>query len=143
MLASRIVWLDCLLTNVDRTARNTNMLTWNRELWLIDHGASLYFHHSWTNWQDHARRPFVQVKDHVLLPAASMLQEADREFKAILTDELIDAIVALIPDVWLQELRQEAGVAEHRKVYADFLKLRVSVSEIFVNEAEHARRTLI
>src|SRR3954470_17838663 len=67
-LASQIVWLDCLLTNVDRTPRNTNMLVWHKELWLIDHGAALYFHHSWHNWEEQAKRPFVQVKDHVLLP---------------------------------------------------------------------------
>src|ERR1700743_740635 len=76
LLASTIVWMDCLLTNVDRTARNTNMLVWNKELWLIDHGASLYFHHSWDNGLAQARRPFLQVKDHVLLPAASKLEEA-------------------------------------------------------------------
>src|SRR5689334_5178361 len=75
--ASRIVWLDCLLTNVDRTARNTNMLMWHKELWLIDHGASLYFHHSWDNWQEQAKRPFVQVKDHVLLPQADGLEKVD------------------------------------------------------------------
>src|SRR5690348_12970839 len=98
-LASQIVWMDCLLTNVDRTPRNTNMLTWNKELWLIDHGAALYFHHSWDNWQEQATRPFLQVKDHVLLPRATELQEADEELKQILTPERIDAIVSLIPDV--------------------------------------------
>ena len=66
-LASQVVWLDCLITNVDRTARNTNMLTWYRELWLIDHGAALYFHHGWDNWEEQAQRPFTPVKDHVLL----------------------------------------------------------------------------
>ena len=76
-LASRIVWLDCLLTNVDRTPKNTNMLMWHKELWLIDHGACLYFHHSWDNWQVQATKPFVQVKDHVLLPWASQLEDAD------------------------------------------------------------------
>src|SRR5882762_1285093 len=76
-LASQIVWLDCLLTNVDRTPRNTNMLVWNKELWLIDHGASLYFHHSMENWEQQALRPFVQVKDHVLLPRAAELEEVD------------------------------------------------------------------
>src|ERR1700710_2432320 len=86
-LASQIVWLDCLLTNVDRTARNTNMLTWNKELWLIDHGAALYFHHSWTNWEEHARRPFLQVKDHVLLPQAAMLEAVDAAFRPLLTPE--------------------------------------------------------
>ena len=85
--ASRIVWLDCLLTNVDRSARNTNMLMWNKELWLIDHGAALYFHHSWTNWEEHSIRPFAQVKDHVLLPWASELEKADQEFRAILNED--------------------------------------------------------
>src|SRR5688572_9855351 len=84
-LASVIVWLDCLLTNVDRTPRNTNMLTWNKELWLIDHGASLYFHHSWDNWEEQAKRPFVQVKDHVLLPLASELEKAGELFHEVLT----------------------------------------------------------
>src|SRR5690554_2258644 len=75
-LASHIVWLDCLLTNVDRTVRNTNMLMWHKELWLIDHGASLYFHHAWENWQEQAVKPFFQVKDHVLLRWASKLEDA-------------------------------------------------------------------
>src|SRR5476651_1844882 len=91
-LASQIVWLDCLLTNVDRTPRNTNMLTWHKELWLIDHGASLYFHHSWQNWEQQAKRPFVQVKDHVLLPQAMELETADTELKAILTPEVIQSV---------------------------------------------------
>src|ERR1700749_1922352 len=83
LLASTIVWMDCLLTNVDRTPRNTNMLTWNKELWLIDHGAALYFHHSWDNWKEQAVRPFLQVKDHVLLSKASELDEVDAEFKPV------------------------------------------------------------
>src|SRR6201747_1098888 len=86
-LASQIVWLDCLLTNVYRTARNTNMLTWNKELWLIDHGAALYFHHSWDNWKEQAVRPFLQVKDHVLLPQAAMLEAVDAAFRPLLTPE--------------------------------------------------------
>src|ERR1700749_1076785 len=80
-LASQIVWLGCFLTNVDRTARNTNMLVWHKELWLIDHGAALYFHHSWHNWEEQAKRPFVQVKDHVLLQHATELELVDSEFK--------------------------------------------------------------
>src|ERR1700754_3626355 len=96
-LASQIVWLDCLLTNVDRTVRNTNMLMWHQELWLIDHGASLYFHHSWDNWEEQAKRPFVQIKDHVLLPQASELEAIDTRSRALLTPERIRAIVALIP----------------------------------------------
>src|SRR6201989_1639385 len=84
-LASQIVWLDCLLTNVDRTARNTNMLIWHKELWLIDHGASLYFHHTWTNYLQLAAQPFTHVKDHVLLAQASRLEEANEKFKPQLT----------------------------------------------------------
>lgn len=140
-LASQIVWLDCLITNVDRTARNTNMLMWHKELWLIDHGAALYFHHSWQNWEEQAKRPFVQVKDHVLLPFATKLEEVDAEFRSILTKEKIEAIVSLVPESWLT---QEAGSAdEMRDVYARFLTARMAASEIFVKEAQHAREILI
>jgi hypothetical protein len=138
-LASQIVWLDCLLTNVDRTPRNTNMLIWHKELWLIDHGAALYFHHSWDNWEEQAKRPFVQVKDHVLLSRASELETVDQEFKAILTPGLIREIVALVPDEWLIREDQTETAAEMREVYAQFLITRIAVSQIFVNEAQHAR----
>ena len=137
-LASQIVWLDCLLTNMDRTARNTNMLIWHKELWLIDHGASLYFHHSWQNWGEQAVRPFVLIKDHVLLPEASELEAVDAEFRAVLTPEHIQAIVNLIPDEWLT-VGTEESAEECRQVYARFLALRVANSAVFVNEAQHAR----
>jgi hypothetical protein len=137
-LASQIVWMDCLLTNVDRTPRNTNMLTWNKELWLIDHGAAMYFHHSWDNWKEQALRPFLQVKDHVLLSRASELDAADGEFKSILTPEVIRSIVSLIPDDWIKsEWVEESG--EVRSVYAQFLEARIAASAIFVQEAKHAR----
>ncbi|MVN21737.1 HipA family kinase [Mucilaginibacter arboris] len=137
-LASQIVWLDCLLTNMDRTARNTNMLIWHRDLWLIDHGASLYFHHSWQNWEEQALRPFVLIKDHVLLPQASELEAVDAQFRAILTPERIQSVVDLIPDEWLTVNTEELA-AERRQVYARFLELRVANSAIFVKEAQHAR----
>src|SRR6201996_6858682 len=133
--ASQIVWLDCLLTNVDRTPRNTNMLTWNKELWLIDHGAALYFHHSWDNWQEQATRPFLQVKDHVLLPRATELDMVDEEFKAILTPERIRAIVSLIPGEWIETEWQETP-DEVRAIYSRFLEARVAASAIFVKEAQ-------
>jgi hypothetical protein len=142
-LASQIVWLDCLLTNVDRTPRNTNMLIWQKELWLIDHGATLYFHHSWQNWKEQAVRPFVQVKDHVLLPQASELSLVDAEYRSILTEERIRAIVNAVPDEWLATDLQEASVVERRKVYSEFLITRIASSEIFVKEAQHARKILI
>ena len=87
LLASKIVWLDSFITNVDRTFRNTNLLIWHKELWLIDHGASFYFHHSWDNWEKAALAPFTPIKDHVLLKNATKLEEVDAEFKAILNDE--------------------------------------------------------
>lgn len=143
LLSSQIVWLDALITNVDRTPRNTNMLLWNGELWLIDHGASFYFHHSWHNWEAQALNPFAKIKDHVLLPYASELVSVDEDFRSILNDNVIDSIVKLIPDEWLVKDSPFETVEEHRKVYADYLKIRISNSEIFVNEARNAREIFI
>ncbi len=142
-LASQIVWLDCFVTNVDRTARNTNMLLWHKELWLIDHGASLYFHHSWHNWEEKAKLPFTLIKDHVLLPQASMLDEVDAEFRQLLTNEKITDIVSIIPAEWLTIDAPFATAEEHRKAYVQFLETRLAHSEIFVKEAHHARAILI
>ncbi|WP_345955512.1 HipA family kinase [Mucilaginibacter sp. PAMB04168] len=142
-LSSQIVWLDCLLTNVDRTPRNTNMLMWHKELWLIDHGAALYFHHSWYNWREQAVKPFVQVKDHVLLPWASELDEVDAEFKTLLTNDQIRHIVNLIPDDWLIDASTTDTANERREVYYQFLTTRLAASEIFITEAKNARATLI
>ena len=141
-LASKIVWLDCLLTNMDRTARNTNMLYWHKELWLIDHGASLYFHHSWQNWEEQAIRPFTLIKDHVLLTQASELEKINEELKNILSPELVKAVLAIIPDQWLNEDIFKTSEAQ-REAYALFLNTRIANSNIFVNEAQHARETLI
>jgi hypothetical protein len=116
---------------------------WHRELWLIDHGASLYFHHSWHNWEEQAKRPFVLIKDHVLLPQATMLEEVDQEFTKILSPDLIKAVVDLIPGGWLGEDGMFATAEDHRSAYATFLNTRIANSEIFVNEANHARTTLI
>ena len=141
-VASKIVWLDCFLTNVDRTARNTNMLVWQKELWLIDHGACLYFHHSWSNWQEQSVKLFAQAKDHVLLPWASQLETTDKIASSILTAKTIQSIVALIPDDWLQP-NDEGTPEEKRKVYEEFLINRLSHSEIFVKGAQDARQALI
>lgn len=142
-LASQIVWLDCLLTNVDRTSRNTNMLLWHKELWLIDHGASLYFHHSWHLWQEQAASPFVSVKDHVLLPQAAELEAVDTEFRAILTRERIRDIISLIPDEWLEDELAFKSINEHRQAYHWFLETRIANSVIFVKEAQYARQSII
>ena len=142
-LASQIVWLDCLITNVDRTPRNTNMLMWHRDLWLIDHGASLYFHHNWDTWASQCRRPFTAIKDHVLLPRATELEVVDEEYRAILTPALIENIVALVPDEWLSDDSSSMSPQERRHVYVQFLNERLAASAIFVNEAQNARKTLI
>ncbi|WP_417430600.1 HipA family kinase [Halpernia sp.] len=137
--ASKIVWLDAYLTNIDRTFRNTNMLIWNRELWLIDFGASLYFHHSWDGWKEKAKTPFPLIKDHVLLEKATELRKIDIEFKSKITPEILGSIVNLIPDEWLQWRDTELSPDEIRKVYIEFLKIRLENSEIFVKTAEDAR----
>jgi hypothetical protein len=119
------------------------MLLWHKELWLIDHGASLYFHHSWQNWEEQALRPFTHVKDHVLLPAATELNTVDAAFRSILTAERIRAIVALVPDEWLVADSPFPSIHEHRKAYIRFLELRCANSAIFLKEAQHAREILI
>ncbi len=140
-LASKIVWLDAFLMNVDRTRRNTNMLMWNKELWLIDHGAALYFHHNDSDYSAYIDRPFVQVKDHVLLRRAGALTTADRHLKSLLVPSAIVAIVNLIPDSWLDPGGD--SFEAQREAYADFLLKRLAVSEVFVNAAEDARNALI
>ena len=142
-LASLIVWLDCLIMNVDRTAQNTNMLTWHKELWLIDHGASLYFHHSWNNWQDYAKRPFIQVKDHVLIHKATELKKAGEQFRSLLSIDRINSIVSLLTDEWLNNGAFAEKPDEVRNIYADFLITRMNNADIFENEAKNARLALI
>jgi|SRR6185312_15122217 len=142
-VASQIVWLDCLLTNVDRTSRNTNMLIWHKELWLIDFGASLYFHHTWKDWREQAVKPFALVKDHVLLPYATELEAIGKSSKAILSKEFIRHIISLIPDEWLENETVFQSVEEHREAYIEFLETRIAHSQIFVKEALHARESII
>ena len=142
-LASQIVWFDCLITNVDRTPRNTNMLMWHKELWLIDHGASFYFHHSGQDPEEQAKRPFLQVKDHVLLPLATKLEEVDSAFRSLLPPERIRSIVSLIPDEWLVGYSPDESVDEQRQVYIKFLETRLSHTEVFIKEAQNARKALI
>jgi hypothetical protein len=143
LLASQIVWLDCLTLNVDRTARNTNLLMWHKELWLIDHGAALYVHHTGPEWAQPRPRPFSQVRDHVLLPQASELAAVDADYRARLTPEVLRAIVALVPDEWLTDESSALAPAERRAEYVQFLSARVAASEVFVQEAQNARHAAI
>ena len=116
---------------------------WHKELWLIDHGASLYFQHSWNNWQKQALTPFVQIKDHVLLPFADQLEETDTAFRQILTSDKIREIVNTVPDDWLNWTEGQETPQDLRDIYIQFLEERIKHSEIFVNEAQHARKALI
>lgn len=141
-LASKIVWLDAFITNVDRTFKNTNMLMWHKELWLIDHGSAFFFHHSWENWEKHAVSPFVFIKDHVLLAQASALEKADADLKPLLTEEFLRELVNELPNEWLT-FDPDLTPETIRKVYFDFLKLRLENTEIFIKEAQNARQNLI
>ncbi|MGS2762224.1 HipA family kinase [Sinomicrobium sp. M5D2P9] len=142
-LASKIVWLDAFITNIDRTFRNTNMLLWHKEVWLIDNGAAFYFHHSWNNWEQQAKTPFTYIKDHVLLPQAEMLDEVNGEFREILTDEVLKEIVDLIPETWLLWEQSEETPEQIREIYFRFLTTRLTNSEIFINEAKNARNAVV
>jgi hypothetical protein len=138
LLASKIVWLDILLMNVDRSFRNTNMLYWHKELWLIDHGAALYFHHSWDNWEQQAMRPFTHIKDHVLLPWATEMDEADKLFREVLSDDTIDQIIQLIPAEWLVADSPFETAEEHRMAYFQFLSTRMAQPNLFLNATSYA-----
>lgn len=129
LLASRILWFDALVTNVDRTPRNTNLLVWHGDVWLIDHGAALYFHHDWPATEEdlraRARRPFAAAGGHVLLPYAERLGEVDRELAALLTPEALRPIVAMVPDEWLVGEPGFDGAGEVREAYLRFFGARL------------------
>jgi hypothetical protein len=130
-VAADIVWLDAFLTNVDRTARNTNMLWWHRTLYRIDHGASLYYHHDDRRSAGFEREPFAGVREHVLLPSAGSILEADARLAPRVTDELVEAVVSMVPDAFLD--------GADRTVYAHYLRARVTAPRAFAEEAERAR----
>lgn len=138
-LASLIVWFDAFVTNVDRTPRNTNMLMWHRRLHLIDHGACLYFHHSWDDYLARAATAFPQIRDHVLLPFASSIAAADEIAASRLNNETLRAIVALVPDAWLEGESAFASPHDVRDAYVSFLIARFSQRQVFVQEAIRAR----
>jgi len=145
-LAAAIVWFDAYVMNVDRTARNTNLLTWHKRLWLIDHGAALYFHHADGDYLAAAARPFAPIRAHVLLPYAADLRAAGARLRPLLTDETLAEIVAAIPDAWLAGDAHGAdpdGPRERRAAYLAFLQARRDAAAAFVEEAERARASLV
>ena len=138
-LASRIVWFDAYVTNVDRTPRNANMLMWHRKLWLIDHGTALYFHHSWTDMDQRTKAPFTLIKEHILLPFASALESVDKEMTTLVTEDEIRRVVDLVPDAWMNDNSPFSTIAEHRQAYVDYLTRRLEEPRHFVEEAIRAR----
>lgn len=138
-LASRIVWFDAYVTNVDRTPRNANMLMWHRKLWLIDHGAALYFHHAWTDMDRRTKDPFPLIKEHILLPFATALKVADETMTAVLTEDVIKEIVDLVPDDWMKDNSPFSTPVENRRAYVDYLTRRLDEPRNFVEEAIRVR----
>lgn len=142
-LASRILWFDALVTNVDRTPRNTNLLVWHGKLWLIDHGAALYFHHNWPGRDGSAletvsQRPFVAARDHVLLPFAGAIAETDAALAPMLTPEALQSIVEMAPDEWLAEEPGFESAQDVRSAYITYLSSRLKEPRSWVRELEEA-----
>ena len=140
-LASRIVWFDAFVTNVDRTARNTNMLVWHKKLWLIDHGSTMYFHHTpgWETAPDRSQEPFTLIKEHVLRLKARKLRDLDADLAARVTPEAIDDIVGLVPDAWMSDDGSGAEAGVRRDAYRRYLTARVAGPRPFVEEAARVR----
>ena len=137
--ASKTVLLDSMIINIDRTPKNPNLLNWNKELWLIDHGASLYFHHNWSNWEDYLGRSFPSIKGHVLLSRANKLEQAAEEIKVALNPEKIEEIVRAIPEDWMQEEGEDLSSNDRRLAYTQYLNSRLSKLDLLAKEASHAR----
>lgn len=139
LLASKVVLLDAIITNIDRTAKNANMLMWHDELWLIDHGASLYFHHNWDTWRTHLSRPFALIKEHILIERATRLQEAADEIAHMIRPQVVDEIIRHIPDQWMEDSATDMSNAHMREAYSTFLISRVDAIDSIVKEIESAR----
>ncbi len=139
MTASKVVILDSLISNIDRTAKNANLLNWNNELWIIDNGASFYFHHNWETWENHLTRTFPLIKDHVLLQRATILTEASNEIQHLINEENITEIVSNIPEDWLLNESDSLSPTEIRAAYIKFINTKLSMIDLLVKEAEDAR----
>lgn len=133
-MAAKVLWLDSFIMNIDRTARNTNMLIWKKELWLIDHGASLYFHHNPETWEEQSLRPFIQIKDHVLLSQAGNFEGVFDEAKKLITEDFLKEVISLIPNCWIKD-----GEFVSKKVYFNFLSNRLKNSQVFESHIINAK----
>jgi hypothetical protein len=141
--ASDVVCFDAYVMNVDRTPKNPNLLVWHRALWLIDHGAALYFHHAWETAQARSASAFSPIKDHVLLPWADGLKEAGARLRSRLTQQVLEATVALLPEAWLEAEPGFGDAQSLRDRYTAWLLERLGASATFLEEAERARAQLV
>ncbi len=141
--ASEIVWFDAFTSNVDRTVRNPNLLEWHRRLWLIDHGASLYFHHAWDDAEAASRSSFTPVAQHALLPWATGIAAAGARLAPRLTPEVIESVLARVPDDWLAGEPRFASPGAHRAAYAFHFSRRLTAAATFEEEAQRARARLV
>jgi hypothetical protein len=142
-VASRAVWFDSFVTNVDRTPRNPNLLLWHKALYFIDHGAALYFHHQWQSLEQMAATRFALIRQHVLLPWAAKIEEVDRELRLLLTEKMLADVAALVPDEWLLSIFETETPASKRTGYVQYFLHRLNAAPGFVEEAIHARAQLI
>ncbi|HUG16126.1 MAG TPA: HipA family kinase [Thermomicrobiales bacterium] len=138
-LAANIVWFDAFITNVDRAPRNVNLLVCREQVWMIDHGASLYIHHQWKGWEARAQSAFSHIQDHVLLPFSGDLEQADARLRPLLTDDALRAAVDNIPAEWLETDTGFASLDEHRQRYVDYLSQRLHGPRAWLREAVAAR----
>lgn len=136
--AADVVWFDDLTINPDRTPRNANLIVHDGRTVLIDHGSALYVHHAWTDPDEHARRPFERISDHVFLPFAASITEADARLAARLDPPTLDTIIDAVPDEWLRDERFD-GPAGERDAYRRYLATRLGARPTWVGEAERAR----
>ncbi|RIK41231.1 MAG: aminotransferase class I and II [Chloroflexi bacterium] len=137
-LASAIVWFDAYVTNVDRTPRNANLLLWEEELWLIDHGASLYFHYDWSNYLERSETPFPHIRQHILIDRASQVTDADATLRPLLNESVLGTIVEQIPTEWLDDEPPFDSPDAQRTGYLTYLIRRLTAAPVFVEEAVRA-----
>jgi hypothetical protein len=142
-LASRAVWFDAFVTNVDRTAYNPNLLYWHKQLYLIDHGAALYFHHDWQSIDRMAQQPFAPIRQHVLLRWAAHIEDVDAALRPVLTEPILTEIIDQVPAGWLLRGAGAAQVSARRAAYLDYFMQRLAAAQNFVQEAVRARAELI
>lgn len=136
--AADVIWFDALVTNPDRSPQNPNLLMWHDRPWLIDHGAALYVHHKWRDPLQDARRPFGRIRQHVLLPYASSIAEADARLAGRIDEELLTGLVGALPDSWLPDDPVIGGPAEQRQAYLTWFHARLEWPRPFVEAADRA-----